>query len=399
MNKYDQNISNKPKISMMKLFFRLFIIAIITTLIVILTMHWLDAKKQAAQLNTQKNAPQYLNLIVFQLSNNPIQTTSIDKGVYFQYNDQVQIKTGWINSDAGILVFKEGNKFSIVNGFNQHTNHIDTKYFTNLSQLVGESTTQIKANNPLFSKFDLWIDSNGSYNSGKLVSLKDLRITAFTTQPASETRTIDKNNNYIMAQGNYMAESKTNSIYQVELMNDPDDWVYKITIAQRFEAAFPLEKIYGADVIDLSDALALSPKLHQAVINYTGKVKYSSQDIENITNILADTIKVKQILSDNLIQNNNNKPNISLSESEINHLRIIEKITGSYTAKSQTQQPIQQVSNMLRIPQLSDPKMVIIDQRELNSSYSSLIKAVKDILDQYNEFSSDHHSVIIITKT
>ena len=397
MNKYDQNISNKPKISMMKLFFRLFIIAIITTLVVILTIHWLDAKKQAAQLNTQKNAPQYLNLIVFQLSNNPIQTTSIDNGVYFQYNDQVQIKTGWINSDAGILVFKEGNKFSIVNGFNQKTNHIDTKYFTNLSQLISESTTRIDEDNPIFSKFDLWINSNGSYNSGKLVSLKDLHITAFTTHPISETRVRDENNNYIIAQSNYIAESK-NNIYQIELENNTDDWIYKLKIAQRFEAAFPLEKIYGADVIDLSDALALSPKLHQAVINYTGKVKYSSQDIEDIANILADTVKLKQTLSEDLIQNNNN-PNTNLSESEINHLRTIEKITGSYTAKSQTQQPIQQVSNMLRIPQLSDPKMVIIDQRELNSSYSSLIKAVKDILDQYNEFNSDHHSVIIITKT
>ncbi len=380
------------------------ILIIVATLLLIsfsfiIVRHWQQVKTHSKQIITRKknqqNKLQGLNLIIFQLGEESIQTTSINNGVYFEYNPQVSIKTSWIESDVGILVLRTESDFKVINGFDKNNTPMYPEEVVTLSDIVDKSITEINNKNPIYSHLALWVGSNGDYSSGKLVPLENLHISSFSAKAISQKAIKDTNENYQIAQGTYQFDGENyNRVFQIMLKNDLNDWIYKLKIEQSFEINTSHNDIDDTANINLNNAIALSPQLHQEVINYVGKLNNSNDDLEKIAIEWANTMKTQQTLADKLLNSTDDKLQTNLNELQIDHLRTIEKMTGMLGGMPRVLTPIKAVGI---IPKENPPTKVEIDQVQLEKCYQSLLTSIKQILTKFNEFDVNNNYSIKVT--
>lgn len=415
----------KIKVSFKHVFFvslLLCIAAFVAVIVIFASRH--DVPTRAAKhviKQTAQDSNKHLHLLVLANVNESLVTTGTAKGVYFEYPNGVAVKSSWItkSSDAGVLVFKQNSElkvahrfsnvhhdqsyeplypnvsYQIINAFSDLHNgiHFDKKSVT-LVDIFGESSHVITSQNAKFKSLGiLLIDEQ---NRDKFISLSDLGINTINLESVNYKTKDLHSGDLQLATLSISSSSKLNNIYEIDLLNDPSDWIYHLNFNLQVRPSFSPNSADGHG-ISLDDAIALSPKLHQLVQTYSGGIDRSDNIIQNIINTWADTFNsLRKPLADDLKNENGSGMRTNLSKEDIAKLKVLERFTGDYGAVQNFKLPITQVSKQLNTNKMITPTEIFFESGVVSKSYQELVDSVVKLLVNYNEFSSDHTSQLII---
>lgn len=400
----------------------LFIVAFLT--VVVIFIYRYDVITRAAKhviKQTAQDSNKHVHLLVLANVNESLVTTGVDKGVYFEYPNGVAVKSSWItkSSDAGILVFKQNSEFKVVHRFSSvhhdesddhlHQNvsyqiinafsslhngiHFDKKSVT-LTEIFGESNHVITSQNSKFKSLGiLLIDEQ---NRDKFISLSDLGINTINLESVNYKTKDLHYGDLQLATLSISSSSKLNNIYEIDLLNDPSDWIYHLNLNVQVSPSFSPNSA-GGHGLSLDDAIALSPKLHQLVQTYSSGIDRSDNIIQNIINTWADTFSsLRKTLADDLMNDHGSGMRTNLSKEDIAKLKVLEQFTGDYGAVQNFKLPITQISKQLNTNKMVTPTEIFFESGAVSKGYQELVDSVVKLLVNYNEFSSDHTSQLII---
>jgi len=197
-----------------------------------------------------------------------VNTLSLKDGVYFDLNATDEaIKTGWVSSEDGLLVFDRNQDGSINDGselfgtsFTLADGSKASDGFEALSSLDSNADGVLNASDDSFSSLQVWrdLDADGVSDSGELFSLSQLGISEIEVN-AKETAYLD-DGNYVGLEASYKTvDGAVHSIADVWFKTDPDAVALDLTQVDPDTVA-----VGSLSQIDLS---AVSASANQLTLN------------------------------------------------------------------------------------------------------------------------------------
>jgi len=180
-------------------------------------------------------------------------------------------KTGWITQGEGLLVLN-GNPNAPIS-VNELVGAQSGDGFADLAALDTDGDGVINASDPAFANLSVWVDANGNgqLDSGELVSLGSLGITAISLSTTPSGQTI--NGNTVVSTGTFqMTEPSgpvTNAIAEVDLATQPVESRYTPPAGFAYNwAVFSLPQLIGYGTVpNLWVAMSQNPPLLADVRN------------------------------------------------------------------------------------------------------------------------------------
>lgn len=347
--------------------------------------------KQTAQDSTK-----HLHLLVVANIHDNLVTSGVKDGVYFEYPEGVAIKSSWISpsSNVGVVVFQQESSYQVVNAFSRLHNGIyfDKKSIT-LTEIFGESVNIISSQDPKFASLGILLTNERKKD--KFIPLSSLGIDSISLESVNYQTKNLSNDDLQLATLYTQTNNTLNTIYELDLLNDPSDWVYHVDLNVKISPSFVSNSKNRG--VSLDDAVALSPKLHQLVQSYNGGINTSDAIVDNIISTWADTLSLKKTLADDLANSDGVGIKTNLSPEYIAKLKILERFTGDYGAVRDFKLPVTHISHRINTNKLVTPTEIYFESKVVSASYQELTDSVVKLLANYNEFSSEHTSQLMIT--
>lgn len=168
--------------------------------------------EMSANMTMAYGAMSRIDPIIFDLDGDGIETVSVDKGTYFDLdNNGFSEKSGWISADDGFLVMDRNNNGMIDSGeelFGDQTILQDGAQSKNgyeaLTELDQNKDGRIDENDEQFQSLKIWRDLNqdGYSSADELFDLKDYNIRAISTSNR-RVNISDGHDNIKVRAGNY----------------------------------------------------------------------------------------------------------------------------------------------------------------------------------------------------
>lgn len=154
----------------------------------------------------------YVDPLILDLNGNGIETNGLEEGVKFELNTSgLQVKTGWVSSNDGLLVWDRNNDGHINDASELFGNHvlmndgsISQNGFTALSDLDTNKDNIVSSDDEAFKNLRVWRDLNqdGISQQNELFTLNDLDIKSLNLN-YSDVNTNLANGNIISQTGTY----------------------------------------------------------------------------------------------------------------------------------------------------------------------------------------------------
>lgn len=343
----------------------------------------------------------YTNVIALSLNGKPVITSSTkDYNYYDKFNNGINGSSGWVDSNAGILVLLSGESVEVVGSSGLlKDGELSQNAYQSLSELNGDYNDVVNKSSPLYSKLRLWVGGNGIKGSGELKTLAELHIKAIKAIPNDLQTETFANGNIQVARSNFVYDNgNTSPSVALKLLYDPKVRVFSNPIKTESVATLP-EIIGSGAVRDLREAMVLSPELKSAVSTYmhTPGIDYDQQ-ANFILQLWAETSSM-ETLGATLSTGHfpaNGKRGTNLSESEIMMFSVLEKFSGSYGIYQGFQDPQANSPDGRFRFKGTVPNGIEIDDRGLNSAYYNLKRLLKVALDGQKGGNEHSHPVSIL---
>lgn len=388
------NLTNERKTSTHKKWLLILLVVLLFVLLLIKLTPLIKNKlfpaptiKTVVKDNIDPELNSYTNVIALSLNGKPITTSSAkDYNYYDKFNNGINGSSGWVDSNAGILVLLSGESVEVIgsSGLLKGDELLQNAY-QSLYELNGNYNDTINQSSPLFSKLRLWVGGNGLKGSGELKTLAELHIKSIKTVPDDLQTEKFANGNIQVARSNFVYDNgNVSPSVALKLLYDPKVRVFSDTIKTESVATLP-EIIGSGAVRDLREAMVLSPALKNAVSTYmyTTGIDYDQQ-ASFILQLWAETSSMETLgatLSTGHFPSNG-KRGTNLSESEIMIFSVLEKFSGSYGIYQGFLDPqANSPDGRFRFKGIA-PNGIEIDDKGLNSAYYNLKRLLKVALDE-----------------
>ncbi|WP_343570495.1 calcium-binding protein, partial [Acinetobacter sp.] len=219
----------------------------------------------------------YVDPLILDLNGNGIETNGLEGGVKFELNTSgLQVKTGWVSSNDGLLVWDRNNDGHINDASELFGNHvlmndgsISQNGFAALSDLDTNKDNSVSSDDEAFKNLRVWRDLNqdGISQENELFTLNDLDIKSLSLN-YSDVNTNLENGNIISQTGTYEKNDGSSHI-----MGDVN---FAIDITQTNREDTSLKDLNFADLIlfgrgrvsDLQMAAKGSDELRNIIEDY-----------------------------------------------------------------------------------------------------------------------------------
>lgn len=179
----------------------------------------------------------YVDPILLDLSGDGVKMTGIEDGVMFDVDHSGALKrTGWAERTTGILVVDEGNGQIVdasqmiseyysgragVNGSRGETPFKDS--FAALASVDANADGVIDANDTIWAKLKVWVDSDHDAQSGtgELKTLDELGITQINVAASSAASGETLKGNEVIGRGTFTMNGQTRELMAVNFLADP----------------------------------------------------------------------------------------------------------------------------------------------------------------------------------
>ncbi|TKJ87052.1 hypothetical protein PaeCFBP13512_19050 [Paenibacillus sp. CFBP13512] len=303
--------------------------------------------------------------LVLDLNGDGISTSSVDEGIYFDYDgDGFSEKTGWVNNEDGLLVRDLNGDGQINNGtelFGERTRlrngNQATTGFEALIDLDTNSDGNINQQDAAFNELKIWkdIDSDGVVDEGELSSLTESGITSLSLDYGEAIGDEKDAGNKELRTSNYTLSNNTSQPKLAEFQFDLDlSDTIPVSLLNETEEIEMLPDIAGiGNVHSLHQAILKDSSLHlqdwvqdfitnddiSAREQLIQKIIYKWTEVENIDpTSRGQGIDAQKLIALERFYGINSKGNISSTANaaviEENYKEITEHIYAQLMAKS-----------------------------------------------------------------
>ncbi len=230
-----------------------------------------------------------------------INTTGLDKGVYFDHSsDKVAMKTSWVGKEDGLLVHDRNSNGIIDDGselfgnftpLNPNNNPSKRNLAVNgyhaLKSYDMNSDGIIDDNDEIYKYLKVWqdINSDGISQADELKTLEQASIKSLNLAFENIDKDLDNGNN-LMFEGNYTDnEGKEHKMADINFNVDTVSSKHKDDITLNQEQANQINLQGSGNLRDLNQAAVLSSTLNDILNNY----KYANTKEEQL-NLLPNLI-------------------------------------------------------------------------------------------------------------